>query len=347
MNVKELNAALSDQNVKAFLWMIRAGEGTATDSGYRTMFGGGLFDSFADHPRRVIKASGYTSTAAGAFQFLSRTWDGLVKQYSLTDFSPHNQDMGAVALIRGRGALADVFAGRIEAAITRCNREWASLPGSPYGQPTRTLAKALETYRIAGGQLAPVVAPEPKTETPTMAPFIPLAISAISEVVPSLIKMFGGGSDISERNAAAAQVVVDAAKNAIGAKNEQELIEVLKADPAAAQQVREAVQAVWYQIDTSGIPAARQAAQAYVQPGQGFWYNPALWISGILLLMPFMMLVDVFFVHPDGYDSNLRTQVVTGVLMVISMVGAFWLGSSISSARKTEIAAQSGNTPGV
>ena len=47
-------------------------------------------------------------------------------------------------------------AGRIEAAIAKCNREWASLPGSPYGQPTRTMAQALATYDAAGGMRAPV-----------------------------------------------------------------------------------------------------------------------------------------------------------------------------------------------
>lgn len=68
--------------------------------------------------------------------------------------------------------------------------------------------------------------------------------------------------------------------------------------------------------------------------------NPAFIISLILLGMVFMLLVDVFFVHPEVYVGELRTQVVTGLLMIISMVGGYWVGTSYSSMRKTEINAQ-------
>jgi hypothetical protein len=50
-----------------------------------------------------------------------------------------------------------------------------------------------------------------------------------------------------------------------------------------------------------------------------------------------MLLVDVFYVHPGEYAADgLRTQIVTGVLMVISMVGGFWLGTSFSSSKKDD-----------
>lgn len=141
--------ALQAPNVQAFLRMIRAGEGTAGANGYRTLFGGQLFSGYDDHPRITVTAGGYTSTAAGAYQILSRTWDGL----GLADFSPASQDLAAVMLIRRRGALADVLAGRIERAILKCAKEWASLPGSTYGQPTISLSRALSVYAQAGGSL--------------------------------------------------------------------------------------------------------------------------------------------------------------------------------------------------
>ena len=59
--------------------------------------------------------------------------------------------MAAVALIKRRGALADVIAGRFDSAIAKCNKEWASLPGSPYGQPTLTLDRAHAVLAMAGG----------------------------------------------------------------------------------------------------------------------------------------------------------------------------------------------------
>lgn len=142
---------LADKNVKAMLRVIRAGEGTADADGYRRIFGGQLFEGFGDHPRIKVSKSGYTSTAAGAYQFLASVWDETRREMGLTDFSPASQDMGALGRIAARGALDDVLAGRFETAVGKLGREWASLPGSPYGQPTRTLAQAKAVYLASGG----------------------------------------------------------------------------------------------------------------------------------------------------------------------------------------------------
>lgn len=147
-----------DRNVAAFLTMIRHAEGTAGPSGYRTLFGGDTFAHFADHPRirvsRLLGGKLLTSTAAGAYQFLERTWDEVAAVLELPDFAPASQDVAAVYLIRRRGALADVRAGRFDQAVEKCAREWASLPGSPYGQPVKSLAKVRELYAHAGGRFA-------------------------------------------------------------------------------------------------------------------------------------------------------------------------------------------------
>jgi muramidase (phage lysozyme) len=139
-------------NLGAFLWVIRHCEGTAGLDGYRTLYGGGLFNSFADHPNVAVTAGGYTSTAAGAYQILYRTWGDFIASQGPHDFSPDSQDLCARWLISRRGAMADVEAGRLEAAIAKCNKEWASLPGSPYGQPTRDMAYCRAKFRQAGGQ---------------------------------------------------------------------------------------------------------------------------------------------------------------------------------------------------
>lgn len=144
---------LNDPNVQAFLTLIRTGEGTLGPNGYRTIFGGQLFDSFADHPRVKVTAGSYTSTAAGAYQFLASTWDNMQAKYNLPDFSPASQDLACLGLIKGDGALSDVVAGRFKMAIDKCNKTWASLPGSPYGQPTLTYARAQDVLVQAGATL--------------------------------------------------------------------------------------------------------------------------------------------------------------------------------------------------
>jgi lysozyme len=144
------------QNVTAFLKTIRVSEGTAGPSGYSTLVGGGQFDSFADHPRQLVYLPnlGYSSSAAGAYQILRRTWDGVAGKLGLADFSPASQDRAAVELIKQRGALADVRAGRFADAIAKCKKEWASLPGAGYGQRENSLATLQAAYINAGGNLA-------------------------------------------------------------------------------------------------------------------------------------------------------------------------------------------------
>lgn len=162
-----------NDNLSAFLAMIRACEGTAGPDGYRTLFGHSLFDSFADHPRKRFEfrqkdgKTNYT-TAAGAYQFLASTWDTVAGRLGLTDFSPANQDIAATELIRGRSALSDVLAGRFDLAVRKCGREWASLPEAPYPQPTRSWDFARRAYVTAGGSFQPVPEPPPAS-SPTRA----------------------------------------------------------------------------------------------------------------------------------------------------------------------------------
>lgn len=153
-NMKNTNPAdLNNKNVQAFLKVIRSGEGTTDANGYRRIFGGQLFMSYADHPRVTVKKSGYTSSAAGAYQFIISTWDETARIMGLTDFKPATQDLAALGRIVARGALDDVKSGNFTQAIKKCAREWASLPFSPYGQPTLTIAKATNTYLTSGGTI--------------------------------------------------------------------------------------------------------------------------------------------------------------------------------------------------
>lgn len=150
-----LRSASEHPNVKAFLRMLRLGEGTADELGYRRIVGGGEFGSFAGHPKILVPIPRYRikSTAAGAYQFIWPTWRSLVEQYGFPDFSPRSQDLGAIALIFEKGALDDVIAGRVERAIFKVRNIWASLPGSEHGQRTETLKRALAEYRKHGGQM--------------------------------------------------------------------------------------------------------------------------------------------------------------------------------------------------
>jgi tape measure domain-containing protein len=164
--IADLEKLREDPRIKAMLDTIAKAEGTGAS--YNMQFGGGKFSDMSDHPNEAItrKMGGksITSTAAGRYQFLNRTWEGLEKQLGLPDFGAKSQDLAAIQLMKSRGMIDPILKGDPGTAFTKGNREWASLPGSPYGQPTKpaeTLTTAynaaLEKYNATAAATAPVV----------------------------------------------------------------------------------------------------------------------------------------------------------------------------------------------
>lgn len=357
-----LRDALAERNVRAFLAVIRAGEGTSDPDGYRRHFGGKLFGSFADHPRETITAGGYTSTAAGAYQFLSRTWDGLLQKYGFEDFSPACQDEGAVALIIGRGALPAVRAGRLEEAIRACNREWASLPGSPYGQPTRTLEQARKVYLAAGGVLdAP--GGEITKEGEPMLPLVGVLATAliegfaplVREKVEGTIAKAGGSPHVGEQITAA---VVEAAKAATKVEDPIAAVAAAKADPQAMKAIESAalqkVDDLLPIIDklaeldardraadeASRDAAARRAATEPWDMTRTLVYGMGGMISALILLVGAVALIQLL--KEGKIASEVWAQVagllgfVTGVALTVY---TYRFGTSSSSKAKDALMA--------
>ena len=155
-------------NVEAFGAAVAAAEGTINgpNDGYDVLFGwpqpGRTFDSNAatDHPRRLFpftdKAGKVSnSSAAGRYQINAPTYDDIVKRYRLqSGFTPAHQDAIFEALLRDRGALDAVKAGRFDDAIASARRTWASLPGAGYNQQERSLSYVKTAYLTAGGAIA-------------------------------------------------------------------------------------------------------------------------------------------------------------------------------------------------
>lgn len=151
--------------------MIRNAEGTAGKEGYRTKFGGGKFDTSKgwQHPDQVVNSGGYSSAAAGAYQFLPGTWQGAQKALGLKSFDPESQDLAALYLAKQRGAVDALQKPGVKLVdvMDKLAPEWASIPTkggkSFYGQPVKSvgeLAKAYEAGKGAGLPSAPSTSPE-------------------------------------------------------------------------------------------------------------------------------------------------------------------------------------------
>ena len=147
------------KNMTAFLAMIARSEGTEvipdSDNGYRVIAGGGTFESYADHPRKLVQLQpNLASTAAGRYQILARIYDHYKAQLHLPDFSPLSQDRIALTLIRECHAEEDIEAGNLQAAIKKCGSRWASLPNNQYAQHQNTEDFLRTAYLEAGGTIA-------------------------------------------------------------------------------------------------------------------------------------------------------------------------------------------------
>ncbi|HEX8558027.1 MAG TPA: glycoside hydrolase family 104 protein [Pyrinomonadaceae bacterium] len=156
---------VNDPRVRAMLDTLVFAEGTG--AGYGTVAYGTVISApynpelvgrrnvvitdFSRHPNILVQVNRtLRSTAAGRYQFLHGTWQEL----GLPDFTPANQDVGAVMLMRRRGMITPLLEGDFRQAVFNGAREWASLPTargvSNYpGQHARPIEQLERVYNEA------------------------------------------------------------------------------------------------------------------------------------------------------------------------------------------------------
>jgi muramidase (phage lysozyme) len=349
-----------NHNLRAFLAVIRACEGTVGDEGYRALFGwrpgnGKVFDSFADHPRKRIPYGDTYTTAAGAYQMLASTYDDAKAHTGVADFSPESQDRCAVYLIQRRGALDDVNAGRLRAAISKTNREWASLPGSPYGQPVRTLDFCERSFATHGGtQIDGNTTYQPPSVPPTSVPIgTPpkeprMGAALLAGLLPSILSLFSGRAQaaISKATGASPEVAAKFAEDI--SQQIQNVSGITVTDPASAMAAAGEIAK-----DPAKVAALEQHATGFVltEVGGGvtgareeyaaiardldddvwwripfkFMFNPIHWVTGV-----FLFYIQQFIPHLAAKTADLDEAAAMGLIVlvfaVIGVVSARWMG---------------------
>lgn len=171
------------------------------------------------------------------------------------------------------------------------------------------------------------------TQEAPMAPFIAAALPALVQTIPELIRSFGDGT-VTERNAKAAEAVLQVVQTATGTPNAQAAVEAVQSDPAARSAAVEALaRDHWFDTTEAGGGGIAGAREFNVEFADGKPLRmPALWIS-FALLIPFYAAVFAVLFMP-GWSAEIRIQVVTAVLATVGVVSAFWLGSSFAMNRK-------------
>lgn len=184
----------------------------------------------------------------------------------------------------------------------------------------------------------PAATPEKDTE---MAPFILAALPALLNAVPALGKMFTDGQGMTDaKKEAIANVAVEAAKEALGVRNAQEVAETLESKPEAAKAVQAAVEDRWFEITEiggGGIAAARQADKDFIASGARFWQSPSFVAFALLLPLVYMIMGSVIGLYGKmQLSSEVTASIITGIVTLIIGSGTGYYFGSTTTKNKPE-----------
>ena len=320
-------AWLGHANCRAFLRVIREGESNQTDAAYTVINGGEHFNAPPwRHPFYNIPTT-QGGKASGAYQFLGTTWARIDDALDLAgDFSPASQDVGAVYLIAGRGAIAEVLAGDLPGAIAKLEKEWTSLPLLAPPRVQKVFAQYGGTEGLRESQPVPQPPPIPIVPAPkpsgaakeAVRPAAPSGgtmpilalISAfgplIAQLIPQVASIFKPTTEVSQRNVALAQTVFDTITAAAGAPNIQAAVEKMQGDPEVVKTVTQAVLTqpdvmVVLEIGAGGIKAAADRGIAMQNADRPFWLNPVVWVTVAMLPIMYLITYQVLFTLAGPY----------------------------------------------
>ncbi len=182
---------------------------------------------------------------------------------------------------------------------------------------------------------APIFESKPSWEAPVMTPFIAAALPALVQSIPELIRSFGKG-EVTERNAKAAEAVLQVVQTATGAPNAQAAVEAIQIDPAALQRAREALEReMWFEVTEAGgggIEGARAYGREHA--GEDIRGIPAFWITLALLPLLYGTVYLVLTGTTEQFSGELRAAIASSVVTgILGGVTGFWLGLKFSAPR--------------
>lgn len=173
-----------------------------------------------------------------------------------------------------------------------------------------------------------------------MPPFLLAALPALIQAIPSLAQLFGAKGEQAEQKIAAVQQVAQIVQDATGAKNIQEAVESIQADPEALQGATQAIQAEWFSLvpaDGGGIAGARQADIQAVEKMGGFWRSPSFAALALLLPLAYMIVGSVSGLWGySQWSDDVRAAISTAVVSLIigGAAGYYWGAATGAAQRK-------------
>ena len=170
-----------------------------------------------------------------------------------------------------------------------------------------------------------------------MAPIILPLIQMAATLIPQLAAQFGSGSEVANRNIAAAKVLGEEIVKATNTPNLQAAVEKMQAEPEALAAAKAAVAQIYPELFEvgGGVDAARKSAATNEQ--LPFYKNSAFifWMTVVPLVYGGVYAV----LFGDGnFSDDAKMMVLTALFTGILGAGTgFFLGSSLGSQRKTNM----------
>jgi hypothetical protein len=170
-----------------------------------------------------------------------------------------------------------------------------------------------------------------------MSAFLLSVLPALLNAAPSLTAIFGKNTEKSAQQMKAIEAVVDVAKTALGAANEQELIEILEADPAATPIVKAAIEEKWFALTAmveigGGIAAAQKADLAVMEKKTPLWFSPSFVIGVLLLPMAYAVAGTVAGLWGEQFTGEVRAALAASIVsLILGGIVGYYYGTTTSA----------------
>ncbi len=212
--------------------------------------------------------------------------------------------------------------------------EWdAGMTLAGFPNPGDTIPESIPEPAPIREAVPPILPP-----TKPMAPFALFAFEALSNLLPTLIRMKSSGPQ-GEANAKLAEKVIPIVQNAVGAANAQEAVEKITNDPGVLAVADKAVRDQFFDLMEvgGGVSAAREFN--VLAGNTPLWKQPAMVVS--ILLLPLVYYVVAVVLQFGDFSQETKSMVVQAIIVgVLSGITGFFLGSSVSSRAKDEALAR-------
>jgi hypothetical protein len=163
-------------------------------------------------------------------------------------------------------------------------------------------------------------------------PIAGLALALLPELIaaiPKVGKLFSSGSEVSQRNTAVVETVLDVVTSATKSVNAQAAIEAIKADPAVKQVAAQAIEDNWFRLTEAGgggIEGARKVDAAFVASGEPVWKSPSFIVAIALLPLVYMVVGAIVGLFGSPFSEDVRAAIANGIVGLIlgGLIGYYY-----------------------